>query len=268
MRTRIIAEAGINHNGDLDTALEMVRVAKECGADTVKFQHIDPLHFKPGMVWQGYNMRELFKCVRFSMDQWRQIMMRCEQENIGFLCTPQTVGDFEELLELGIKEVKISSDNLGNGELLKRVSEARIPAIMSIGMASESEIEEACKKVVSDLVLMVCTSEYPCAPEGANMSRFSWTPYGNSLYVADSVGFSDHIIGNTAAIMAVALGATVIEKHFTLDHSMEGPDHAWSVQPYELKSYVAAIREAELMLGTGEFKPTEKELETKKLLGV
>ena len=257
---RIIAEAGINHNGSLQRALWMVRVAKECGAETIKFQHIDPMHFKSDLMWQGYNMRELFEKVRFSKEDLHTIMDECVIHKIDFLCTPQTVQDFEYLLELGIKEVKISSDNLGNTELLKRVAKSGLPAIFSTGMATHDDIFNARwnyfrgKKATA----MICTSEYPCPPEGVNVERCAM--------INPPVGFSDHTVGTTAAVMALALGATVFEKHFTLDHSMEGPDHSWSADPKELKEYVDTLRTAELMLGSGEFKPTEKELELKKLL--
>ncbi len=263
---RIIAEVGPNHNGDLGTALEMVRVASFCGVTTCKFQHIDPQHFRPDMVWQGCNLRELFEKVRFTLDQWREVKAECEKQGVGFLCSPQTVGDFEDLLELGIEEVKISSDNLGNFELWKAVVQLNIPAIMSSGMASGKEIMGTLKQYGGSisprkLTFLVCTSEYPCPPEGANLKRLNEMETNQPWF---RLGLSDHTVGNTAAIMAVALGATVFEKHFTLDHSMEGPDHSWSADPGELAFYVQAICQAEKMLGSGEFKPTEKELEAKK----
>ncbi len=265
---RIIAECGPNHNGSLETALEMVSVAKECGADTIKFQHIDPMHFKPGLTYFpgdgsiGYILRDLFTKVRFSKDQWRALMLECEEQDIGFLCTPQTVWDFEDLLDLGVKEVKISSDNLRNEALLRRVAESEIPAILSSGMATAGEFSLAENILIKHGVTgMLCTSEYPCPPESVKISCL-----GDSFYSSKFQGFSDHTQGTTAAVMALALGATVFEKHFTLDPTMEGPDHSWSAEPEDLKEYVDTLREAELMLGSGEFKPTEKELELKKLL--
>ncbi|HEC61569.1 MAG TPA: hypothetical protein ENI27_04875 [bacterium] len=257
MTIRIIAEAGPNHNGSLERALEMVRVAKECGADTIKFQHIDPEHFPADMEWQGYNMRALFKDVRFSQRKWRKVMTECEKREIDFLCAPQTVRDFEDLLELGIKGVKVSSDNSGNLPLLKKIKESGIPAFRSLGMVDG----ETLLFLIPDEVYFVCTSEYPCPPESVNISRL----HGMEPRFC---GFSDHTQGNTAAVMAVALGAQVIEKHFTLDKSLEGPDHWWSADPEQLKSYIGEIRLAERMLGDGEFKPTEGELANMKLRGL
>ncbi len=257
---RIIAEAGINHNGSLKLARAMVVEARNAGADTIKFQHIDPMHFKPDLEWQGYNMRKLFEKIRFSKDQLKTLAQVCGGADMKFLCTPQTVGDFEDLLDLGIKEVKISSDNLTNRELLRRVEVSGLPVVLSTGMASQHDLSWLCMGFSADhpMTVLVCTSEYPCPSENVNIRRLGT--------MAGAYGFSDHTIGSTAAVMALALGSTVFEKHFTLDHSMEGPDHSWSADPQELKEYVDTLRTAELMLGSGEFKPTEKELELKKLL--
>ena len=213
-------------------------------------------------------MRNLFELVRFGKDEWTRIMKCCEQMEIDFLCTPQTVGDFEDLLELGIKEVKISSDNLGNYALLDRVKQSGLPVIVSTGMGTGGDLDAAWSIITpNDYTVLVCTSEYPCPPESVNLSRIHDCD-GNEADIWDHKGFSDHTQGNTAAVMAVALGATVIEKHFTLDHDLAGPDHWWSLNPEELKSYIAEIRLAERMLGDGEFKPTEKELENRKLMGI
>lgn len=257
---RIIAEAGPNHNGSLQRAMEMVRVAKLCGADTIKFQHIDPNHFRPDLMWQGFNMRELFESIRFTKDQWREVMAECEEQNIGFLCTPQTEQDFEDLLDLGIKEVKISSDNLGNSELLGAVKKSGLPVILSTGMADDHAITVSGMAFNADhpITCMVCTSEYPCPPKSVNILRCNM--------IAGVKGFSDHTVLETAAVMALALGATVFEKHFTLDNQLIGPDHWWACNPSDLSWYCDRLRTAELMLGDGEFQPTPAELELKKLL--
>ena len=190
-----------------------------------------------------------------------------EFHNIGFLCTPQTVGDFEDLLDLGIKEVKISSDNLRNEALLKAVSKSGLPVILSTGMSEYEDLYWAWKQIKNNVrTIMVCVSEYPCSPDSVNISRLNLMG-SSALEMFHETGFSDHTQGNTAAVMAVALGATVIEKHFTLDNSLEGPDHWWAADPEQLKSYIGEIRLAEKMLGDGEFKPTEKELELKEVLG-
>ena len=279
---RIICEIGINHNGRLATAIDMIKSAVECGATDCKFQHIDPNHFAHDLVWKGWHMRKLFEQVRFNKDQLTVLKGECERRGVGFLCTPQTIGDFEDLLDIGIKEVKISSDNLGNKKLLTRVAETKLSAIMSIGMAEFDEIHEArdllqSKHIRKPVTLMVCTSEYPCPPESVNLIRINClepiTYCASSFDIHGFIsprnyGFSDHTRGYIAAVMAVALGATVFEKHFTLDHNQDGPDHSWSADPYEFTEYVNAIHTAEKMLGSGEIKPTEAEFELKQLLGV
>ena len=269
---KIIAECGPNHNGSLKTAIDMVARAVECGADTVKFQHIDPEHFAPDLVWKGWHMRKLFQEVRFNKDQLTVLKGECERRGVGFLCTPQTIGDFEDLLDIGIKEVKISSDNVGNADLIRAVTLAGVDVIMSIGMASMDNLREPFTVLNSRRAptLMLCTSEYPCPPESVNLNRLKGRCEQLNLQgiynFAVFAGFSDHTRGYIAAVMAVALGATVFEKHFTLDHNQDGPDHSWSADPYEFREYVNAIHTAEKMLGSGEINPTEAELAMKNFL--
>ena len=263
MTLRFIAEAGINHNGSLVRACEMADTAKWAGADTIKFQCLDPNHHPPDRVWQGYNMRSLLEDCALKPKEWIALKAHCERQDMRFLCTPQTVKDFEFLLTLGIDEVKISSDNLGNLELLEAVNRARIDSILSTGMANWEDIKIALH-ILHPRFALVCTSEYPCPPEGVNISRL-WRLKGICGY---NVGLSDHTIGSMAGIMAVVYGALVIEKHFTLDQNLPGPDHSWSHDPRDLKWYFEDLRNAEKMMGSGEFKPTEAELELKQLLGV
>ncbi len=267
---RIIAECGPNHNGSLKTAIDMIARAVECGATDVKFQHIDPEHFAPDLVWKGWHMRKLFEQVRFNKDQLTVLKGECERLGVGFLCTPQTIGDFEDLLDIGITEVKISSDNLTNHHLLHQVRISKVSVVFSIGMASTEDIHNACEILGRNglnaiLTIMVCTSEYPCPPESVNLMR--WLELAKpGWYGTFYGGFSDHTRGHIAAVMAVALGATVFEKHFTLDRNQDGPDHSWSANPLEFREYVNAIHEAEKMLGSGEIKPTEAELAMKNFL--
>ena len=257
---RLIAEASINHNGSIERAIDMICAAVDAGADTVKFQMLDPNHYAEDFIYQGWHMRKLLTECAFTMEEWAYIKLHCEEAGIKFLCTPQTVGDFEKLLTLGIDEVKISSDNLRNEALLKKVNESKLPVIISTGMASAEDIDEAERILRFGFVSMCCTSEYPCPSRSVNLNRLhDW----GGLF-----GFSDHTEGSMAAVLALALGATVFEKHFTLDHDLPGPDHSWACNPEELKSYFDDLRTAETMLGSGEFKPTEAELELKKQLGV
>ena len=264
---RFIAEAGICHNGSLVRAIEMIYAAKYAGADTIKFQMIDPEHFAEDLVWKGWHMRKLFADCAFTMKEWETIKKECEANGIRFLCTPQTVGDFEKLLTLGVDEVKISSDNLGNYRLFDAARQSGVSVFFSVGMATGDECFDALMGFgpFHKVVVMICTSEYPCLASSANLSRLRQVDTTRPLV---RLGFSDHTIGSIAAVMALTLGARVFEKHFTMDNNLPGPDHSWACNPVALERYFDDLRTAETMLGTGDFKPTEAELELKKLLGV
>lgn len=244
---RFIAEVATNHGGSVEKAFEMIREASEAGADTIKFQHVYPEYFENG------GQRDWYHRVRFDLEQWRRIIKACEQMNIKFLCTPQTVGDFEDLMKLGIEEVKVSSDNLENSSLLEAVVNSGIPAIVSLNGWDEFVIDRALTIIQhSAKTLMICTSKYPCSLKEARLDRLKKTDqisYGNVyIFEPDHWGFSDHTIGSMAAVMAVALGATVFEKHFMLEGA-EGPDAGpWCCTPAELKQYFDDIKTAEKML--------------------
>jgi sialic acid synthase SpsE len=268
---RFIAEAGICHNGSLERAIEMIYAAKDAGADTIKFQMIDPEHFAEDLVWKGWHMRKLFADCAFTMKEWETIKKECEANGIRFLCTPQTVGDFEKLEKLDVIEIKISSDNLKNKALIQAIFNSRkfYDGFYSTGMATRDEILMVAENISTKYwTPMFCTSEYPCPPESVNFNRWwEWKNISNAVTPID-YGFSDHTIGSMAAVMALALGARVFEKHFTMDNNLPGPDHSWACNPVALERYFDDLRTAETMLGTGDFKPTEAELELKKLLGV
>jgi len=234
---RLIAEAATTHGGDIGRAKEMVWAAKKAGADTVKFQHVDPEHFKDGPHYGWY------KRVRFSVDEWKVVKAECEKADIRFLCTPQTIQDFEDLLEVGIDEVKVSSDNSMNFPLLSRIGSIKIKVIVSLDTLYGKgknilTVLRARGLPLRAIRVLHCVSEYPCVADNVHIK-----------WASEVDGFSDHTIGSVAAIMAVALGARVIEKHFMLDGS-EGPDVGpWACAPPELKAYFDDIKIAERMMG-------------------
>ena len=269
----IIAEAGINHNGSLAKALEMVAVAKEAGADAIKFQTYkaseivmnDDLQYtyKSRGVLRRESMQQMFKRCEFSKAEWHTIKNACLKRNIIFLSTPQNLSDLEILIRLGVPAVKIGSDDLTNIPMLVEMAKKKLPLILSTGMATSSEIKKTVAALDgSKVVLLVCTSEYPAKEASLNLKRIT-TLY--RLFPSVPIGLSDHSIGVQAASVAAALGACVFEKHFTLDHDLEGPDHWFSADPDELGEWVKAIHTTFVMLGNGLLRPTAAERRNKKM---
>lgn len=231
MSVYIIAEAGINHNGDFARACQLIDMAKWAGADAVKFQT-----YKTERICKIDNPEfALLKKCELSYDNFRYLFKYATDRGIDFISTPDTVEDAEFLDTLGMRYMKIGSAN-ANHRFLASITKTKTPKIISLGMRDNQFI--SCWNAAC---WMHCVSAYPCPTNEANM-----------LSVAGHVdGFSDHTIGHICAIMAVARGAKFIEKHFTLDHTDDGPDHHMSVEPTELAAYVRAIRLAESALGDG-----------------
>ncbi len=274
-RAFMIAEVGINHNGDLKRAMEMVEVARDCGADAVKFQTFKATDFcAPGVPFtytsQGRQvtecMLEMFQRHEFSPAQWHALKAHCEQSGILFLSTPQNPSDLELLLQIGVPLVKVGSDDFVNLPLLRRYAETRLPLLLSCGMADLGEVEQALHAVGwhegYPLVLLVCTSSYPTPPEDVNIARVRTL---QQAFPGLRVGFSDHSQGAVAAGMAYTLGARVFEKHFTLSHDLPGPDHWFSADPQELTEWIGQVRQAEHMLGSGLVQPSTAEREMRTL---
>lgn len=257
MSVYIIAEAGINHNGSLVMAQRLAAAAKQAGADAVKYQTYvtDDICRKdnPEYAW--------LKHCELSYDDFRSLSAYCKQIGIDFMSTPDTVKDAEFLVKLGVEYMKIGSAN-ANAEFLHRlrddVLETLLPPIqvgeyfhrpwpmllISAGMNCDTDNFPGFPLAA----LMHCVSSYPCPLEQANMAVVDgFQKHG----LAKFNGFSDHTIGNLCAIMAVARGARFIEKHFTLDRSLTGPDHHMSMEPRQLADYVGVIRLAEQALGDG-----------------
>lgn len=272
----IIAEAGINHNGDIEKAKKMIEAAKKCGADAIKFQTFKAEEFisDPKATYTYYSqgkkviesMLEMFKRYEFSESAWKEIIECCYKKNIIFLTTPQNPSDLDFILSLtSLSAIKVGADDLTNLELISYYASKKIPLIISAGMAYASEIEDAIKaiRVVgnNDIVVLHCVSSYPADASELNLNKIE------SIKRVFGVisGFSDHSIGTSAAIASVALGAKVIEKHFTLNKSLSGPDHWFSADVQELRELIESVRFVEKALGSSKLIPTDKEMEMRKL---
>jgi N-acetylneuraminate synthase/N,N'-diacetyllegionaminate synthase len=274
--TFISAEIGINHNGDVKLAKKMIDVSLKCGVDAVKFQvfKADEFVSDPDEVY-GYrsqgeeiteSMLEMFKRYEFTKDEWMEVIDYCKQEKVEFFITPQNPSDLDLILSLSdIPAIKVGADDLTNLELLGYYAKKNKPMIISAGMAYQEEIDDAVKIIKetgnNDLIILHCVSSYPADASEVNLKKVL-----SIKRIFDViVGFSDHTIGSTAAIGAVAIGAKVIEKHFTLDNSLPGPDHWFSADPVELKNLVEGVRLIDESIGDHVLQPTDKEMEMRKL---
>jgi N,N'-diacetyllegionaminate synthase len=266
----IIAEAGLNHNGDLDKAIEMIHVAKQSGVNAIKFQTFKAHEIveDPNLTYsyksQGKeiteSMLEMFKRCEFEREEWFKIKKECDNSDILFLSTPQNKTDLDLLLEVGIPAIKVGSDDFTSLPLLKSFASTKLPLILSCGMSNLGEVYKALESIKAldgyPTVLLLTTSQYPTPIEEVNLQKI--ITLSNS-FPNIPVGFSDHTIGNVAASMAVCLGACVFEKHFTLDHNLPGPDHWFAADSQQLKEYVITIRNAKKILGSGIVRATNSE---------
>lgn len=278
--TFIIAEAGVNHNGSLDMALQLVDVAADAGADAVKFQTFsaDKL-VRRGAEKAVYQQKatgagdqyEMLKALEMSTEMHERILKRCHERGIEFMSTAFDEDSFDYLVSLGIKRVKVPSGEITNHPFLRHMASSGLPIVLSTGMATLDEVREAAEivrevsptgKLEESLVVLHCTSNYPATPEDANL--LAMRTIGCELGVP--VGYSDHTLGITISIAAVAMGAEVIEKHFTLDKTLAGPDHGASLDPWELRAMVEAIRVVEAARGDGVKAPTASELPVRTLV--
>lgn len=266
----IIAEAGINHNGELDKALAMIDLAKKCGADAVKFQTFRAEEFvgDPEMEYTYYSqgqkvtesMLEMFKRCEFNLDEWGKIKEYCNKQDIVFLSTPQNTSDLELLLDIGMPAIKVGSDDFNNIPLLQNYASKGLPLILSCGMADLSEVYQSLSAVGAfeghPVILLLCTSQYPTPPEDVNILKLRTL---SQAFPMITLGFSDHTQGPLASSLALAIGARVFEKHFTLDHNLPGPDHWFSEDPEGLAIWIYNIRTAYKMMGSAIVRPTCEE---------
>jgi N,N'-diacetyllegionaminate synthase len=269
--TYIIAEVGVNHNGDMKLAKEMIDRASEIGANAVKFQTFkaEKLVTK-GARKAEYQVKntgtnsesqfEMLKKLELSFGDFIELKHYCEEKGIEFLSTPFDLESAEFLREIGVHAFKIGSGDLTNIPLLKKISEMNIPVILSTGMANLSEVEEAVEVFDNQsLAILHCTSVYPAPYDEVNLKAILTLKHAfNTL-----VGYSDHTLGNEISIAAVAMGAKIIEKHFTLDKNLPGPDHKASLDVEEFTHFVQAIRNVEKSFGNGIKKCSHSEQDTK-----
>lgn len=266
---RIIAEMGVNHDGSLAKAKKLIDAACFAGADFVKFQTFTAEEFMADkkQIYQykvrgkikRESMYDMFKRLELPYAWHKELKQYCQKKNIGFLSTPCDCRAVDLLDKLKVKAFKISSEDLINIPLLKYVAQKKKVVICSTGMADQKEIEIAVRLFKrhqnKKLILMHCTSIYPTPSDEVNLLRMQQLAKTHNVLT----GFSDHTQGNEAALGAVYLGAVLIEKHFTLSKKSSGPDHAFSIEPKELKNLIKEIRYAEKLKGTGEIKETKTE---------
>ncbi len=298
-KVKVIAECGINHNGSPEKAIEMINIAESSKADIVKFQYYntDDLVKKDAKLanYQKENspednsQYELLKRNEISPYLMEKIFEYTKKKSLELLVTPFDLKSFNFLLELGVKKVKISSGDITNTPFLFEIAKKNINMIISTGMANLEEISHALKiikegyrigkkneKPKIDLItkshdftelkqkvsILHCTSDYPASPNSLNLRAIQTLNHEFGL----ETGYSDHSLGIHAPIAAVSLGARIIEKHFTLDRSLPGPDHKASLEPHELKEMIENIREIEIGLGNGVKNPSTSELDVAKIV--
>lgn len=265
----VVGEAGINHNGHLDTALDMINVAAAAGCDAVKFSVFKAEEFCNPAHTITYRYQEqtitepemvMFKRCELPEGALPLLKRECERLGLIFFATPQNVSDFAQLVDVGVPCVKVGSDDLTNLALIRTVASAGVPVILSTGMADEADVDRAHGTVHvcgADAIVCACTSEYPCPPEHANVGRIS--TLRNLLPDFVPVGYSDHTVGPAASAAATALGAAYLEKHFTLCNAAFGPDHRFSAGPMALAEWVKEIRNTYRIVGHGRIEPTLQE---------
>lgn len=275
MKTLIIAEAGVNHNGDMALARQLIDVAAEAGADLVKFQtfNADRLvttdarkaDYQIQTTGAGESHHAMIRRLELTRDMHEALIAHCRSRGIQFLSTGFDPESIDLLVDLGLDCFKIPSGEITNLPYLRHVGRYGKPVILSTGMATLGEIEAALKVLEQAgtprdrITVLHCNTEYPTPMADVNLRAM--------LTIRDAfgvaVGYSDHTAGIEVAIAAVVLGATVIEKHFTLDRNLPGPDHKASLEPDELKAMVAAIRNIEKALGDGIKRPSASEAKNK-----
>ncbi len=277
MGVYIIAEAGVNHNGDIQLAKKLCDVAKDAGVDAVKFQtwktenivtQEAPLaaYQEQNISSKGDSQFEMLKKLELSYDDFVELQNYCETIGVRFLSTPDDEESLEFLSGLNLDFIKIGSGEVNNIPYLRKIGAKKQPVILSTGMSFLGDIERAYNILLesgaSSVKLLHCTSNYPCPMNEVNLNAMLTLKAAFKC----EVGYSDHTLGIEVPIAAVALGATIIEKHFTLDKNMDGPDHKASLNPEELKEMVQSIRNIEIALGNGIKCPNNSENETSKVV--
>lgn len=270
-KTFIIAEVGVNHNGDIDIAKKMIDVASKAGVDAVKFQTFKTENIvsmnAPKAEYQKENTNnaesqfQMLKKLEIDKRMHIELMEYCKEKNVMFLSTPFDIESIHMLVELGIEIFKIPSGEITNLPYLREVARQKKKIIISTGMSNMQEVKDAVQILrqygAEDITVLHCNTQYPTPMEDVNLRAMIRMKDELKL----EVGYSDHTQGIEVPIAAVTMGATVIEKHFTLDKTMEGPDHKASLEPDELREMVKAIRNIEKALGNGEKNKTQSEVD-------
>lgn len=272
----IIAEAGVNHNGDIEIAKKLIDAASSAGADAVKFQtfraeklvckDIQKADYQKETTDSIESQFDMLKKLELTPDMHKILIEYCKEKNIMFLSTPFDIESMQYLIDLGIDIIKIPSGEITNYPYLKAAGQTGKKIFLSTGMSQLEEIEEAVKILrengSKNITILHCNTEYPTPYVDVNLRAMQ--TIRKKLMV--EVGYSDHTRGLEVPIAATALGAVVIEKHFTLDRNMDGPDHKASLEPMELKEMVQAIRNIEKALGNGEKVPSHSEKKNKEVV--
>lgn len=266
----IIAEAGVNHNGDIQLAYKLIDEAVRANVDCVKFQTFKAeklvsstakmADYQKANLGKETSQFEMLKKLELTFEDFRQLQAYCDAKGILFLSTPFDEESLDFLVDdLQIPYIKISSGDLTNFPFLYQIAKKNKPIIISTGMATMAEVEKSVswlrQHTDSEVIVLHCTTNYPCPYDEVNLTAM--LTMRDELGV--TIGYSDHTLGDQIPVAAVALGATMIEKHFTLDKTMEGPDHLASMEPDELAAMVAKIRDIEVALGHGKKIPNPSE---------
>lgn len=275
MRTLIIAEAGINHNGNINLAKKLIDIAAHAGADLVKFQTFDAArltthsaqkaNYQIQSTKSAESQQEMLKKLELTESMHNELISYCNSQNIKFFSTGFDIESVNLLVELGQELFKIPSGEINNLPYLRNIGQLGKPIIISTGMSNLDEVEtaietlEASGALRTNITVLHCTTAYPAPIPDVNLRAMQTM----GIHLKTSVGYSDHTLGIEVPIAAVALGATIIEKHFTLDRALPGPDHKASLEPIELKNMVTAIRNVELALGDGIKRVMSSEMENR-----
>ena len=278
MKVLIIAEAGVNHNGNLETAKKLIDSAKESGADMIKFQTFaanrivttsaPKAEYQRETTDELKSQYEMISKLELSRDMHQELISYCKSCDIDFFSTGFDIESIEMLFQLGLEIFKIPSGEITNLPYLRHLAKYNKPIILSTGMATLGEIEAALNTLETygtqreNITVLHCNTDYPTPFSDVNLNAM--------ITIRDafgvSVGYSDHTLGIEVSIAAVAIGAAVIEKHFTLDRNLPGPDHQASLEPNELKAMVTSIRNIEKALGNGIKRPSQSEVKNKPIV--
>lgn len=273
--TFIIAEAGVNHGGDISLAKKLIDLAVDVKADAVKFQtfkaknialnHIDKAPYQKQTTSKSETQFNMLKKLEVSKRQNEELKEYCNEKNIIFLSTPYDEESLNELDELDLPAYKIASTDITNLPLLEKIAKKGKPILLSTGMSYLAEVQIALESIYpynKNVILFQCTANYPIRDDEANLSVINTFKENFDI----QLGYSDHTVGTGAAAFAIPMGVSAVEKHFTLDKSAEGPDHNASLSPSELKDFVKLVKKVDLMMGSRIKKPNLSETLTRAAL--